>query len=143
MTSLDAIMIRNNLADFINKKYTLYSSVNFEAVMDELKVRPILHGVGKLSKPSIKLSSVNGLYTLKTKSFLKNTVVQFKLGEEFIEERYDNSKCSSVITMEGNIMTHVMKGEPECKIVRIFSSTQMIAVITVNGVVAKRTYKVD
>ena len=117
--------------------------MNFEAVMDELKVRPILHGVGKLSKPSIKLSSVNGLYTLKTKSFLKNTVVQFKLGEEFIEERYDNSKCSSVITMEGNIMTHVMKGEPECKIVRIFSSTQMIAVITVNGVVAKRTYKVD
>merc|ERR1711911_173478 len=79
------------MADFLNKKYKLTSSENFDE------------------------------YTLTTSSLLKTTTIKFKLGEEFEKERADGVKVKSTITLEGNKMTHVMKGEPETTIIREFN----------------------
>merc|ERR1712071_423574 len=82
-------------------------------------------------------------YTLTTSSLLKTTTIKFKLGEEFEEERADGVKVKSTITLEGNKMSHVMKGEPETTIVREFNGSEMKAVLTVNSVVCTRVYKAE
>jgi len=134
-------LIRNNTADFINKKYKLTSSENFEAFMAEMKVSAFVNTCGKIIKPILKISCVNDVYSMKTSLLLRTTVIQFKLGQEFIEERADGRRCISVITIKDNIMTHIMKGEPECTVIREFNGDEMIATMTVNNVVAKRIYK--
>merc|ERR1712133_323807 len=80
---------------------------------------------------------------LSTSSLLKTTTIKFKLGEEFEEERADGVKVKSTITLDGNKMTHVMKGEPETCIVREFNGNEMKAVLTVNSVVCTRVYKAE
>lgn len=65
---------------------------------------------------------------MTTSSLLKTSAIKFKLGEEFEEERADGTKVKSVITIDGNKMTHVMKGEPESTIVREFNGDEMKAV---------------
>lgn len=65
---------------------------------------------------------------MSTTTMLKTTTIKFKLGEEFEEERADGAKVKSIITLDGNKMTHVMKGEPESTIIREFNGDEMKAV---------------
>ena len=65
---------------------------------------------------------------MTTTTMLKTTTIKFKLGEEFEEERADGTKVKSTITIEGNKMTHVMKGDPESTITREINGDEMKAV---------------
>merc|ERR1712137_1528137 len=120
------------MADFLNKKYKLTSSENFDEYMTELKIGFMTRKLGNSSTPVVEVT-LNGEYTLTTSSLLKTTTIKFKLGEEFEEERADGVKVKSTITLEGNKMTHVMKGEPETTIIREFNGKK--AVLTVNSVI--------
>ena len=84
--------------------------------------------LGNSSTPVVEVTLNGDEYTLTTSSLLKTTTIKFKLGEEFEEERADGVKVKSTITLEGNKMSHVMKGEPETTIVREFNGSEMKAV---------------
>lgn len=129
------------MADFLNKKYKLYSSQNFEEYMTELKVGFMGRKLGNSITPTVQMTFDGSEYTMTTTSLLKTTVIKFKLGEEFEEERGDGVKVRSIITLDANIMTHIMKGDPESTIVREFGTEEMKATLTANNVVSIRKYK--
>ena len=89
----------------------------------------MLRKLGNSLSPSVEITLDGDVYTLKTTSTFKTTEIKFKLGEEFEEERLDGTKVKSVVTLDGNKMTHVMKGDPESTIVREFNDNDMTAVI--------------
>ena len=72
---------------------------------------------------------------------MKTSAIKFKLGEEFEEERADGAKVKSTITIDGNKMTHIMKGDPESTIIREFNGDEMKAVSIVNFSCLKKVLK--
>jgi len=131
------------MADFLNKKYKLSSSEKFDEYMTELKIGFMTRKLGNSSTPVVEVTLNGDEYTLTTSSLLKTTTIKFKLGEEFEEERADGVKVKSTITLDGNKMSHVMKGEPQTTIIREFNGNEMKAVLTVNSVVCTRVYKAE
>ena len=131
------------MADFINKKYKLYSSDKFDEYMIELNIGFMSRKLGNSATPVVEVTINGDEYTLTTTTLLKTTVIKFKLGQEFDEERLDGTKVKSIITLDGNVMTHVMKGSPETVITREFSGSEMKAVLKVSNVVCTRVYKAE
>ena len=129
------------MADFLNKKFKLYSSQNFDEYMSELKVGFMNRKLAKSVTPVVEVTLNGDEYTLKTSSLLKTTIIKFKLGEEFDEQRLDGVKVRSTVTLNGNVMTHVMKGKPDSVIVREFNGNELKTVCTVNNVSCTRLYK--
>ena len=129
------------MADFLNKKFKLHSSDKFDEYMSELKVGFVTRKLGNSMTPVVQVTLNGDEYTLTTSSVLKTAVIKFKLGQEFEETRPDGVKVKSTITLDGNVMTHVMQGEPTSTIVREFSADEMKAVFTVNNVTCTRIYK--
>ncbi|KAK4004721.1 sodium/calcium exchanger regulatory protein 1 [Daphnia magna] len=131
------------MASFLNKKYKLVSSDKFDEYMQELKIGFVMRKLGNSATPVVELTCEGDVYTFTTTTMLKTTTIKFKLGEEFEEERGDGAKVKSIITLDGNKMTHVMKGEPESTITREFNGDELKAVLTVNDVVCTRIYKAE
>lgn len=88
----------------------------------------VMRKLGNSATPVVELTVDGDEYTMTTTTMLKTSTIKFKLGEEFEEERADGTKVKSTITLDGNKMTHVMKGEPESTIVREFNGDEMKAV---------------
>lgn len=88
--------------------------------------------MGAAVSPVVTVTEDNGLYTMKTTSTFKSQELKFKLGEEFDEETPDGRKVKSVITLEGNKMKHVQKGDKDTVIEREFTPSEMKAVSRVN-----------
>uniref|UniRef100_A0A6V7I2C5 Lipocalin/cytosolic fatty-acid binding domain-containing protein n=1 Tax=Bracon brevicornis TaxID=1563983 RepID=A0A6V7I2C5_9HYME len=84
--------------------------------------------MGAQVSPVVELNKDGDTFSLKTTSTFKSSEVKFKLGEEFDEETPDGRKVKSVITLDGNKMTHVQKGDKVTDIVREFGPTEMKAV---------------
>lgn len=84
--------------------------------------------MGASVSPTVELTEDGGTYTLKTSSTFKNSEIKFKLGEEFDEETPDGRKVKSTVTLDGNKMIHVQKGDKETTIEREFTPTEMTAV---------------
>merc|ERR1712071_335670 len=82
------LVLRFIMADFLNKKYKLASSENFDEYMSELKIG-LTRKLGNSSTPVVEVTLNGDEYTLTTSSLLKTTTIKFKLGEEFEEERAD------------------------------------------------------
>lgn len=102
-------------------------TLNHEFVLN-LEIGFVMRKLGNSATPVVELTCEGDEYTFTTTTMLKTTTIKFKLGEEFEEERGDGTKVKSTITMDGNKMTHVMKGEPESTIVREFNGDEMKAV---------------
>ncbi|XP_047097603.1 fatty acid-binding protein, muscle-like isoform X1 [Schistocerca piceifrons] len=132
MAELDAVL---------GKRYKLSSSENFDAVMKQLGVGMVTRKMGNAVSPVIELTKDGDTYTLKSSSTFKNTVITFKLGEEFEEETPDGRKVKSTITQDGNKLHHIQKGEKTTTIVREFSAEEVKMTITVDDLVCTRIYK--
>ncbi len=52
----------------------------------------IQRNLAEKAKPTVEISESNGRYTLKTLTALKNTEINFALGEEFDESTADGRK---------------------------------------------------
>jgi len=130
------------LAPFLNKKYKLSSSENFDEVMKALGVGWMTRKVGASVSPVIELTEKDGVYCISSKSTFKNTETIFKIGEEFEEETPDGRKVKSVITQEGNKLIHVQKGEKDTTIIREYSPEEVKMTVTVDDIVSTRIYKV-
>jgi fatty acid-binding protein 3 len=131
------------MPEFLGKRYKLSSSENFDELMKALGVGIITRKMGASVSPVVEVTENNGEYTMKTQSTFKNSEIKFKLGEEFDEETPDGRKVKSVITLDGNKMTHIQKGEKETIIEREFTPTEMKAIMKVDDIVCTRVYKVE
>ncbi|XP_015593286.1 fatty acid-binding protein, muscle isoform X1 [Cephus cinctus] len=130
-------------SEFLGKKYKLASSENFDELMKSLGVGLVTRKMGASVNPVIELTESDDVYTLKTSSTFKNSEIKFKLGEEFDEETPDGRKVKSVITLDGNKMTQIQKGDKETIIEREFTPTEVKAVMKVDDIVCTRVYKVQ
>ncbi|XP_046979488.1 fatty acid-binding protein, muscle-like isoform X2 [Schistocerca americana] len=126
---------------FVGRKYKLDKSENFDEVMKALGVGMVTRKMGNAVSPVIELTKDGDTYTLKSSSTFKNTVITFKLGEEFEEETPDGRKVKSTITQDGNKLHHIQKGEKTTTIVREFSAEEVKMTITVDDLVCTRIYK--
>ncbi|XP_046979489.1 fatty acid-binding protein, muscle-like isoform X3 [Schistocerca americana] len=124
-----------------DKQYKLAESENFDEVMKALGVGMVTRKMGNAVSPVIELTKDGDTYTLKSSSTFKNTVITFKLGEEFEEETPDGRKVKSTITQDGNKLHHIQKGEKTTTIVREFSAEEVKMTITVDDLVCTRIYK--
>lgn len=98
--------------------------------------------MGMQVHPTCYLVKDGDQYSFHTDSTFKNSVVKFKLGEEFENETLDGRKVMTVITLDGNVMTQVEKCEKKSEIIREFSESELVVTCTYDEVVSKRWYKV-
>uniref|UniRef100_A0A0V0G2M9 Fatty acid-binding protein, muscle n=1 Tax=Triatoma dimidiata TaxID=72491 RepID=A0A0V0G2M9_TRIDM len=128
---------------FAGIKYKLNNSENFDDYMKALGVGLVTRKMGNSVSPVIELLEEDGEYTLKSSSTFKNTVIKFKLGEEFDQETPDGRKVKSTITLEGdNKLVEVQKGEKETTLIREFSKDEVKMTLTIDDIVCTRIYKV-
>ncbi|KAI5696352.1 fatty acid-binding protein, muscle isoform X2 [Diaphorina citri] len=127
---------------FLNRKYKLATSEKFDEYMKAMGVGLITRKVGASVSPVLELEKDDsGTYTLHSNSTFKNHAIKFKIGEEFDEETPDGRKVKSVITIDGDTMTHIQKGDKETKIIRVFSDDEVKMTLTVDDIVCTRIYK--
>lgn len=94
------------------------------------------------TSPSFEISvKDDGTVVAKTSSTFKNTVIEFKLGEEFEEKRMDGETVKTTITKEGNKLIQEQKSDPPIKIVREFTGNKLITTCYCKDVVCVREYK--
>uniref|UniRef100_A0A8D8TI03 Fatty acid-binding protein, muscle n=1 Tax=Cacopsylla melanoneura TaxID=428564 RepID=A0A8D8TI03_9HEMI len=131
------------VVDFLNKKFKLASSDKFDEYMKATGVGLITRKVGANVSPVMELEKdeATGEYTLHSNSTFKNHAIKFKLGEEFDEDTPDGRKVKSVITVDGNTMHHVQKGDKETIIERVFSADEVKMTLKVDDIVCTRIYK--
>ncbi|XP_043286199.1 fatty acid-binding protein, muscle-like isoform X2 [Venturia canescens] len=132
-----------SLAEFYGKKYKLASSDKFDEMMKALGVGLVTRKMGASVSPTVELTENDGVYTLKTLSTFKNSEIKFKLGEEFDEETPDGRTVKSTVTIDGNKMIHVQKGDKETLIEREYGPTEMKATMKVDDIVCTRIYKLQ
>ncbi|XP_055326342.1 fatty acid-binding protein, muscle-like [Sitodiplosis mosellana] len=126
------------------KKYKNYESENFEEYMKELGVGYWTRLAGNRVSPTVELKKLpDGKYQLLTKSTFKDSTIEFELGKEFDETTLDGRDVKSVITLDGNKLTHEMSGDPPSTIIREFGDKEMNATMTVKNVVCTRKYRVQ
>lgn len=97
--------------------------------------------IGNSVTPTVFLEKKGNKYVLTTESTFKTSVIEFELGKEFDEVTLDDRNVKSVCTLDGNKLTHKQGGEKPSTITREFTATEMVAVMTVGGVVCTRKYK--
>lgn len=98
--------------------------------------------MGMTVNPTCYLVKNGDDYSFHTDSTFKNSVIKFKLGEEFENETLDGRKVMTVITLDGDKLTQIEKGEKKSEIIREFSDTELVVTCTFDEVVSKRWYKV-
>jgi len=126
-------------------KGTTYETISSDKYDDFLKAV----GVGAIQRtmansvtPTLSWTEENGKWTQKTKTTLKNFQIEFVLGEEFEEELADGRKCKSVITIDGNTLTHNQKlGDFKAVVTRVFNGDEMVSTFKTGDVVAVRVFK--
>lgn len=127
---------------FLNKKYKLATSDNFDEYMKALGVGLVTRKMGNSVSPVVELKKEGDVYTLTSSSTFKTTVISFELGKEFDEETADGRKVKSTITLDGNKLTQVQKGtDRTTTIVRDFTADELKAVMPVDDIVCTRIYK--
>ncbi|CAH1406226.1 unnamed protein product [Nezara viridula] len=130
------------LSDFFGIKYKLDKSEKFDEFMKALGVSMLTRKMGNAVSPVVELTENEGEYTLSSSSTFKNSVIKFKLGQEFDEDTPDGRKVKSIITQEGdNKLIHLQKGDKDSKIIREFTKDQVVMTLSVDDIVCTRTYK--
>ncbi|XP_070508499.1 probable fatty acid-binding protein [Chironomus tepperi] len=127
---------------WVDKKYTLYKSENFEEYMKALGVGFFLRKIGNNVTPTVFLVKKGDWYEFHTESTFKTTILKFKLGEEFEEETMDGRVVKTTMTLDGNTLNQVQKTDKKSTIVREFTETECKVICTYGDVVSTRWYKV-
>lgn len=100
----------------------------------------ITRKIGNSISPTIYLTKEGDEFKLHTESTFKNTIVTFKLGEEFDEETIDGRKVKSVCTLDGDTLTQEQKGDKPSTIVRKFTADGVVATMSIGDITCEREY---
>ncbi|KAG7268849.1 hypothetical protein CRUP_011298 [Coryphaenoides rupestris] len=129
------------MADVFVGTWALKESVNFEEYMKALGIGFAMRQVGARVKPTTIISVDGDTVKLETKSTFKNSEITFKLNEEFDETTADDRKSKSLITVDGNKMTHIQKWEEkETSLVREVTDNTLLLTLTMGDIVSTRHY---
>ncbi|XP_051171492.1 fatty acid-binding protein, muscle isoform X2 [Leptopilina boulardi] len=126
---------------FLGIKYKLAQSENFEELMKALGVGLMTRKMGAAVSPIVEVTLDGDEYTMNTTSTFKNSEIKFKPGVEFDEETPDGRKVKTTITVDGDKMTQIQKGDKDTIIEREFTPTEMKAIMKVDDIVCTRIYK--
>lgn len=86
--------------------------------------------LGGAVSPVVHLTKNGDEYTLSSESTFKHVVIKFKPGVEFDQETPDGRMVKSVITVDGNTLHEIQKGDgKETTIDRIFSDDEIVMVL--------------
>ncbi|KAL4223121.1 Fatty acid-binding protein [Mactra antiquata] len=129
------------MADFAVGTWNLVETENFDEYMKAVGVGMVMRKMGATVKPTQEISVDGNKWTIKTKSTMKNTEVDFVLGEEFDETTADGRNVKSVNTLDGQTLTTVQKGEPDSTITREWSGDTMTMKLSAKDAVCTRIYK--
>lgn len=95
------------------------------------------------SSPTIEISVVDGVWTIKTSTLMSNSSVTFKLGEEYIETMPGGRTIKNVTTVEDNkLITNSQSDRGASTKTFEFSDDGFIMVLThaTTDVIAKRRF---
>ena len=79
---------------FVEGKFQLKESENFEDFMKALGVSYLVRKLGNKSSPVVSVSKAGDEYTMKQESLVKTTEFKFKMGEPFEELTADGRKVT-------------------------------------------------
>ncbi|XP_048357104.1 fatty acid-binding protein, heart [Sphaerodactylus townsendi] len=121
--------------------WNLVESSNFDDYMKAIGVGFATRQIANLTKPTTIIEVDGDKVTIKTQSTFKSTEVTCKLGEEFDETTADDRHVKSVVTLDGEKLTHVQKWDgKETSLVRELKDGKLILTLTMGNVVCTRTY---
>ncbi|XP_044737990.1 probable fatty acid-binding protein isoform X3 [Chrysoperla carnea] len=129
---------------YLNKKYKLAKSENFDDYMKALGVGLVTRKMGNAVSPVVELTKNDDEYTLTSSSTFKNVVLKFKPDVEFDQETPDGRKVKALIKIDGNKLIETQKdgSGKETLITREFTPDQVKMVMTVDNVTATRIYSI-
>merc|ERR1719268_230240 len=131
-----------DMAEAFAGTWNLKESEKFDEYMKELGVGFATRKVGNLTKPTTIIAVDGDKVTLKTQSTIKNTELNFKLGEEFDETTADDRKVKSLVTIDNGKMVHIQKWDgKETSLVREVSGSALTLTLTLGDVVCTRRYE--
>lgn len=81
--------------------------------------------MGNAVSPVVDLAKEGDEYILSSNSTFKHIVLKFVPGVEFDQETPDGRKVKATITVDGNKLTEIQKGEKETTIVREFTDDEV------------------
>ncbi|KAJ0173165.1 hypothetical protein K1T71_011341 [Dendrolimus kikuchii] len=121
---------------YLGVKYKLKSSDNFENYLKFIDVGIFSRKTAIAVSPvSILTRDDDGVYTFTMSTTFKTVTVNFKLNEEFIEERADGVKVKSVIVADGDdlIQTQIEDNGRKSTHVRHFTPDVLTVTTTAEG----------
>jgi len=129
------------MSDGVTGKYVLESSENFDEFLKAIGVGFVMRNLAKVQTPTVEITESAGEYSIKTITTFKTSELNFKLDEEFEEERLDGAKVKTKVSRDGNKLVQKQFGETPCDIVREVEGDKLSTVCTVGDVVSTRIYK--
>ncbi|XP_033214744.1 sodium/calcium exchanger regulatory protein 1 isoform X1 [Belonocnema kinseyi] len=131
------------MSGFVGKKYKLETSEKFDEYMKALGVGLVTRKMGASVSPVVEVTKDGDEYIMKTTSTFKSSELKFKPGVEFDEETPDGRKVKTTITVDGDKMSQIQKGDKDTVIEREFTDSEMKAIMKVDDIVCTRIYKVQ
>ncbi|CAJ1084028.1 LOW QUALITY PROTEIN: fatty acid-binding protein%2C heart-like [Xyrichtys novacula] len=122
--------------------WNLKESVKFDEYMQALGVGFATRKIGNFTKPTTIIEVAGDTVTVKTQSAVKNTELNFKLGEEFDEVTADDRKVKSTVTIEDGKLVHVQKWNgKETSLVREVNGNKLTLTLTLGDIISTRHYE--
>ncbi|KAL3271778.1 hypothetical protein HHI36_022248 [Cryptolaemus montrouzieri] len=133
------------LDEFLNKRYKLVESVNFDNYMKSLGAGFLIRKIANKITPVLELTKEGEEYIISQKTTFKNIIIKFKPGVEFDQETPDGRIVKTVMTIEGNKVHEVQNiGSGKVIIVdRVFTDSEVKMTMQNGDVSATRIYKLE
>jgi hypothetical protein len=130
------------MAEPVLGKFVLKHSENFDAFLKEIGLGWVKRAAASIASATLYISKKGNVYTMYTDSTFGKSKIEFELNKEFEEDRMDGVRVKSIITLDGNKMTHIQKaeGKPDVTLIRVFNDSGMNLEASTNKVLAKRHY---
>ncbi|WP_411107134.1 lipocalin/fatty-acid binding family protein [Streptomyces sp. cmx-4-9] len=121
--------------------WRMVSSENFDAYLRAVGVGAPARTTATTTDPVQTFSYEDGLWTLETVTGLRNTVDEFRLGQEFALATPDGRTATSLVTADGDRLVEVRSIDGgTATIVREFSPGELVVTYSAQGVSAVRVF---
>merc|ERR1712121_287504 len=91
--------------------YTRVSADQYEEALKALDVNVLLRKAALVSTPVMKVTEVDGVWSIKSSTTLKTIELKFKIGETFEEITPDGREVEAIVTHEGNKLISIQKAK--------------------------------
>ncbi|XP_022665322.1 fatty acid-binding protein homolog 5-like isoform X1 [Varroa jacobsoni] len=125
--------------------WKLTESEKFDDFLKELGVNMVLRKFAQAATPTVNISNEGDKWKIETITTMKTSLIEFKMGEEFLEKRLDGNEVRSVMTMDGNKMIQKQfadeaKKLKEVTITRWIDGNRLLVEAAVSDIVSTRKY---